>query len=44
MTGTYSGNPDGSNTVNLTFDIGATLAAAVAVTDGGTGLQFLVTG
>jgi hypothetical protein len=44
MTGTYSGNPDGSNTVNLTFDIGATLTAAVAVTDGGTGLQFLVTG
>jgi len=44
MTGTYSGNPDGSNTVSLTFDSGATLTAAVAVTDGGTGLQFLVTG
>ena len=44
MTGTYSGNPDGSNTVSLTFDIGATLTAAVVATDGGTGLQFLVTG
>ena len=28
MTGTYSGNPDGSNTVNLTFDIGAILTAS----------------
>src|SRR6202043_453251 len=36
-TGTYSGNPDGSNTVNLTFDVGGTIAAAVMVTDGGTG-------
>jgi hypothetical protein len=44
LTGIYSGNPDGSNTVNLTFDIGATITAAVAVTDGGNGLQFLVTG
>jgi hypothetical protein len=43
-TGTYSGNPDGSNTINLTPDIGGTLTAAVAVTDGGTGLQILVTG
>jgi hypothetical protein len=44
MTGTYSGNPDGSNTVNLTFDVGVTLTAAVAITDGGTGLQLLATG
>jgi hypothetical protein len=44
LTGTYSTNPDGSNTVNLTFDVGATATLALAVTDGGTGLQFLVTG
>lgn len=43
-TGTYSGNPDGSNTVNLTADAGATLTVEVTVTDGGTGLQLLVTG
>jgi hypothetical protein len=42
--GTYSGNPDGTNTVNLTYDIGATITLAMAVTDGGAGLQFLVTG
>ena len=44
LTGTYSGNPDGSNTVNLTFDIGATVTAVMAVTDGGAGLQVLATG
>ncbi|HYL34557.1 MAG TPA: hypothetical protein VEV17_01445 [Bryobacteraceae bacterium] len=44
LTGTYSGNPDGSNTVNLTFDIGATVTAVMAVTDGGAGLQLLATG
>jgi hypothetical protein len=43
-TGTYSGKPDGSNTINLAFDFGGTITAAVAVTDGGTGLQLLVTG
>jgi hypothetical protein len=44
LTGTYSGNQDGSNTVNLTFDVGGTITAAMVVTDGGTGLQLLVTG
>jgi hypothetical protein len=44
LTGTYSGNPDGSNTVNFALDVGATVTAAMAVTDGGTGIQFLVTG
>ncbi|HYL35581.1 MAG TPA: hypothetical protein VEV17_06695 [Bryobacteraceae bacterium] len=44
LTGTYAGNPDGSNSANLTFDIGATMAASVAVTDGGTGLQLIVNG
>ena len=44
LTGTYSGNPDASNTVSLTFDVGATLIASVAVTDGGAGLQIMVTG
>jgi hypothetical protein len=43
-TGTYSGNPDGSNTVNLTLDVGGTITLAVVVTDGGTGLQLLVAG
>jgi hypothetical protein len=43
-TGTYSGNPDGSNTVNLTFDVGGTITAAVMVTDGGNALQILLTG
>jgi hypothetical protein len=43
-TGTYSGNPDGSNTVNLTFDNGAAWTALVTLTDGGSGLQLLVTG
>lgn len=43
-TGTYSGNPDGSNTVNLTFDDGSLWTLAVAVTDGGSGIQLLVTG
>jgi hypothetical protein len=44
LTGTDSGNPDGSNTVNLRLDTGATITAAMAVTDGGTGLQLLGTG
>jgi len=43
-TGTYSANPDGSNTVNLTFDDGSVCTIAAAVTDGGSGLQLLVTG
>lgn len=43
-TGTDSGNPDGSTTLNLTLDVGATITAAMAVTDGGTGLQIIVTG
>ena len=43
-TGTYSPNPDGSNTVNLTFDDGSVWTLAAAVTDGGSGLQLLVTG
>lgn len=44
MTGTYFGNPDGSNTVRLTRDVGGTLTATMAVTDGGAGIQLLVTG
>ena len=44
LTGTYSGNSDGSNTVNLTFDVGATATLSLAVTDAGTGLQFMVSG
>lgn len=44
LTGTYSGNADGTNTVNLTLDVGQTVVASVAVTDAGTGLQILVTG
>jgi hypothetical protein len=43
-TGTYSGNPDGSNTVNLTFDNGSAWTALMSVTDGGSGIQLLVTG
>jgi hypothetical protein len=43
-TGTSSGNPDGSTTVNLTLDVGAAITAAMAVTDGGAGLQIIVTG
>jgi hypothetical protein len=43
-TGTYSGNPDGSNTVSLTFDDGSVWTVAAGVTDGGSGLQLLVTG
>ncbi len=43
-TGTNSANPDGSNTVNLTFDDGSVWIISAAVTDGGTGLQLLVTG
>lgn len=43
-TGTYSPNPDGSNTINLTFDDGSVWTLAAAVTDGGSGLQLLVTG
>jgi hypothetical protein len=43
-TGTYSGAPDGSNTVNLTFDSGSAWTALIAITDGGSGLQLLVTG
>ena len=43
-TGTSSGNPDGSTTVNLTFDVGVTATAAMAVTDGGAGLQIILTG
>ena len=43
-TGTYSANPDGSNTINLTFDDGSVWTLAAAVTDGGAGLQLLVTG
>jgi hypothetical protein len=44
LTGTYTGNPDGSNTVNLALDTGQSLTAAMALTDGGTALQLLVTG
>ena len=44
LTGTYSSNPDGTNTVNLTFDVGATATVLVAVTDAGSGLQLIVTG
>ena len=43
-TGTDSGNPDGSTTLNLTLDVGPTVTAAMAVTDGGAGLQIMVTG
>jgi hypothetical protein len=43
-TGTSSSNPDGSTTLNLTLDVGATVTAAMAVTDGGAGLQIMVTG
>ena len=42
--GTYSPNPDGSNTVNLTFDDASVWTLVVTVTDGGSGLQLLVTG
>jgi len=42
--GTCSGNPDGSNTINLTFDDGSLWTVIAAVTDGGSGLQLLVTG
>lgn len=43
-TGTSSGNPDGTTTLNLSLDVGATVSAAMAVTDGGTGLQIMITG
>ena len=44
LTGTYSGNPDGSNTVNMTLDDGSTVTLVATLTDQGSGLQFLVTG
>jgi len=44
MTGTYSGNPDGTNTLNLTRDSVGTLTGLLAVTDGGAGIQLLMTG
>ena len=44
LKGAYSGNPDGSNTVQLTFDAGATATVGMVVTDGGTALQIVVTG
>jgi hypothetical protein len=43
-TGTTSPNPDGSSTINLTFDGGAVWTLAAAVTDNGSGLQLTVTG
>lgn len=42
-TGSYSPNPDGSNTVNLTFDDGSVWTLTAVVTDGGASLQLLVT-
>jgi hypothetical protein len=42
LTGTYFGSPDDTNTVILTLDVGATIAATITVTDGGAGLQILL--
>ena len=44
LTGNYIGNPDGSNTLNLTRDVGGTFTALMTLTDGGTGMQLLMTG
>jgi hypothetical protein len=43
LTGNYFGSPDGTNTANITLDVGATIAASITVTDGGAGLQIQVT-
>lgn len=43
-TGTYSPNPDGSYTLNLTFDDESVWTLVAAVTDRGSSLQLLVTG
>ena len=42
--GTYSGNPDGTGTATLVFDIGLNATLAVVTTDGGHVLQLLQTG
>jgi len=43
LTGTYSSNPDGSGSVAITVDVGISFTFAMAITDGGQGLQLVAT-
>ena len=43
LTGTYSSNPDGSGSVTIILDVGATVTFAMVITDGGQGLQLVAT-
>lgn len=43
FSGTYSGNPDGTGSTTLQFDAGFSLTFATVTTDGGQGIQLLLT-
>jgi len=43
FTGTYSTNPDNTGTVTITLDMGTSLTFAMAITDGGQGIQLAAT-
>jgi len=43
VTGTYSGNSDGTGALSLAFDIGLSATLSMVTTDGGQGFQFLDT-
>jgi len=43
LTGTYSGNADGTGTLNIIADSGATLTFATVTTDSGKGFQMVLT-
>jgi hypothetical protein len=43
LTGTYSSNPDGAGSVTITLDMGTSFTFAMAITDGGQGLQLVAT-
>ena len=43
FTGTYSSTPDGTGSVTIALDVGLTAKFAVAITDGGQGLQLVGT-
>ena len=43
LTGTYSANPDGTGSLTLMLDVGITVTFAVAVVDGGQGIQLTST-
>ena len=43
FSGTYSSNPDGTGITTLSFDFGLTVTFATVMTDGGHGLQLILT-